>query len=56
VGPMTFTWAIKMIIFKLERKERAMKMKELQRQIASFFEEYRELREKYSKLMRGNDE
>ena len=33
-----------------------MKIKELQRQIASFLEEYRELREKYAKLMRGNDE
>ena len=54
--PLTFTWAIKMNIFKLERKERTMKMKELQRQIASIFKEYRELREKYAKLMRGNDE
>jgi hypothetical protein len=53
---MTFTWAIKMNIFKLERKERTMKMKELQKQIASIFKEYRELREKCAKLMRGNDE
>jgi hypothetical protein len=53
---MTFTWAIKMNIFKLERKERTMKIKELQRQIASILKEYRELRGKYSKLMRGNDE
>jgi len=32
-----------------------MKMKELQRQIKSMIEEYRELREKYAKLMQGND-
>jgi hypothetical protein len=56
LGPMTFTRAIRMNIFILERKGKTMKMKELQRQIASIFKEYRELREKYSKLMRGNDE
>jgi hypothetical protein len=44
-----------MIIFESEREEKAMKMKELQRQIKSFFEEYRELREKYANLARGDD-
>ncbi len=44
-----------MIIFKLERKEKTMKMKELQKQITSIFKEYRELREKYAKLMRRDD-
>jgi hypothetical protein len=44
-----------MNIFKLERRK-TVSMKELNRQIASVFKEYRELRKKYAEFIRGNDE
>ena len=39
--------------YLLDRRERTMKMKELKKQIKSFFDEYSELRAKCEKLMRG---